>query len=254
MKSGTLRNLLIWLCVLAMWETAYKTIGWRSYVFPAPSHLFNSLLELLADGSLFGGVGVSSLRLLIAFVISVAAGAVFGVLMWSIKWIDELLGSMFVGLQTIPSVCWVPLAILTFRISESAILFVTIMGSVFGIAVAFRDGLRSIPPIYRRAGQMLGAGRLALLLHVMAPASLPVFASTLRQGFGFAWRSLLGGELLIYVSNKGLGYYLHTGREFGDIAQVVIIMLAMVCIGITVDRIGFAPLERTVHRRFGVIS
>jgi len=241
-------------CVLAMWETAYRTIGWRSFVFPAPSHLLTSLTDLLRDGSLIGGVGVSSLRLLIAFAISLATGALFGILMWSVKWIDELLGSMFVGLQTIPSVCWVPLAILTFRISESAILFVTVMGSVFGIAVAFRDGLRSIPPIYRRAGQMLGAGRASLLIHVMAPASLPVFASTLRQGFGFAWRSLLGGELLIYVSSKGLGYYLHTGREFGDVAQVVVVMMAMVCIGILVDRMGFAPLERAVHRRFGVIT
>lgn len=191
-------------------------------------------------------------RLAIAFAISVMVGSALGLAMWRIRWLDELLGPAFLGLQTIPSVCWVPLAILTFQIDERAILFVTVMGSFFAVAIAMRDGLKGIPPVYARAGLMLGASGWRLYRYVLLPASLPALASSLRQGFGFAWRSLLGGELLIYVQRQGLGYLLHVGREFGDVAQVVAIMFVMVFIGMTADRLLFARIEKRVHRRFGL--
>jgi NitT/TauT family transport system permease protein len=278
---GTLRNALIWLTLLAAWETAYRTVGWRPYVFPAPSHVLDATLGMLnvrtgfgeaisahwpaaatpargkADASIVASplviANLTSLtRLAIAFAISVMVGSALGLAMWRIRWLDELLGPAFLGLQTIPSVCWVPLAILTFQIDERAILFVTVMGSFFAVAIAMRDGLKGIPPVYARAGLMLGASGWRLYRYVLLPASLPALASSLRQGFGFAWRSLLGGELLIYVQRQGLGYLLHVGREFGDVAQVVAIMFVMVFIGMTADRLLFARIEKRVHRRFGL--
>src|SRR6185369_6665169 len=136
--------------------------------------------------------------------------------------LDEFLGPVFLGLQTLPSVCWVPLAILTFGINEKAILFVLVMGSFFAIAISLRDGLRTIPPVFRKAGLMLGASGWRLYRYVLLPASLPALASSLRQGFSFAWRSLLGAELIITAKvSHGIGFLLDEARNLSGVADVI---------------------------------
>jgi NitT/TauT family transport system permease protein len=131
---------------------------------------------------------------------------------------------------------------------------VLIMGSFFAIAISLRDGLGTIPPLYRRAGLMLGATGWRLYRYVLLPASLPALTSSLRQGFSFAWRSLMGAELLFMVERHGLGFLLSTGRELSDVAQVVAVMIVMVMIGMVADRFAFARLERAVHHRFGLLA
>ena len=172
--------------------------------------------------------------------------------MWRWKELDQLLGPLFLGLQTLPSVCWVPLGILIFGINETSVLFVLVMGSFFAIAISLRDGLKGIPPLYQRAGLMLGARGWKMYRYVLIPASLPAFAASLRQGFSFAWRSLLGAELILAVERHGLGFLLSTGREFGKVDQVVAIMIVMVMIGMLADRLIFAKLQAAVHKRFGL--
>ncbi|MBI5863494.1 MAG: ABC transporter permease subunit [Planctomycetes bacterium] len=172
--------------------------------------------------------------------------------MWRYRFVDDVLGPVFLGLQTLPSVCWVPLAILSLGINEGSILFVLVMGSFFAIAIALRDGLRQIPPIYRRAALMLGARRWRLYRYVMLPAGLPAATGSLRQGFSFAWRSLMGGELIFMLQRRGLGFLLNAGREFADVAQVVAVMAMMVLIGTLADRFVFARIERRVRVRFGL--
>jgi NitT/TauT family transport system permease protein len=196
----------------------------------------------------------SALRLLLGFLASIIIGIVLGGVMWRLKPVDEFLGPFALGLQTLPSVCWVPLAIIFFGYSESAIQFVLVMGSTFAIAISVRDGLRTIPPLYQRAGLMLGASGWKLYPYVLLPAALPAMASGLRQGFSFAWRSLMGGELVFgaALTPKGLGVLLDDGRNIGGPAQVIGIMIIMVLIGMFADRLVFAPLERKVHKRFGL--
>ena len=127
------------------------------------------------------------------------------------------------------------------------------MGSFFAIAIALRDGLRGIPPIYQRAGAMLGTSGWRMYRYVLLPASLPALASSLRQGFSFAWRSLMGAEMLFTVRRHGLGFVLQIGREVnGDVAQVIVVMAVMVIIGMAADRLAFGVLERSIHRRFGL--
>ena len=284
--------------MLAVWEGAYRLVGWRAYVFPAPSHVLDASLALLNVSAAFGdpvtaaagwprlgftppevdwpegfaplgwvrasldwvsgfelfaGVGISLVRLAVGFCVSIVFGCALGLAMWRLSWLDEFLGPLFLGLQTLPSVCWAPLAILTFGIGESAILFVLVMGSFFAIAISLRDGLRQIPPIYRRAGHMLGARRLTMYRYVLLPASMPALASSLRSGFSFAWRSLMGAEfVMIAVKLHGLGYLLDIGRNFADVAQVIAIMVVMVLIGMLADMLVFARVERRVHARFGL--
>jgi NitT/TauT family transport system permease protein len=273
--TGSLKRAAIWLLILLIWEAAYRTIGWRSWVFPAPSHVLDSLLGLLGmqtafgeamsakwpwpleeraqtSALLLGAMGVSALRLVAGFVFSILLGLVVGLSMWRWKSIDEFFGPLFLGLQTLPSVCWVPVAILWFGITEQAILYVLVMGSFFAIALSLRDGLRTIPPLYQRAGLMLGARGWKLYRYVLLPASLPALSSSLRQGFSFAWRSLMGAEFLLVLKAHGLGFLLQTGRDFNDVGQVVAVMAIMVIAGIAADRLAFARLEKRIHARFGL--
>lgn len=195
---------------------------------------------------------VSATRLGAGFLLSIVLGGALGLAMWRWNELNQLLGPLFLGLQTLPSVCWVPLGILIFGINEESVLFVLVMGSFFAIAIALRDGLKAIPPLYQRAGLMLGASGWKMYRYVLIPASLPAFAASLRQGFSFAWRSLLGAELILAVERHGLGFLLSTGREFGKVDQVVAVMMMMVMIGMLADRLIFAKLQAAVHRRFGL--
>jgi NitT/TauT family transport system permease protein len=201
---------------------------------------------------LIQGVVTSLVRLVVGFVLSILLGGILGVLMWRWKSLDEFLGPLFLGLQTLPRVCWVPLAVLSIGLNEKGVLFVVVMGSFFAIAIALRDGLRAIPPIYQRAGAMLGTSGWKMYRYVLLPASLPALASSLRQGFSFAWRSLMGAELIFAVDRHGLGFVLHIGRELNEVGWVVVAMAVMVMIGITADRFVFSEIERVIHRRFGL--
>lgn len=278
MKSNALRLLLCWVVLLGGWEIAYRAIQWDPWIFPAPSHVANSLLQLLSvpwsipdvtknasaaavsakkavpfwRSDLVTALVVSLIRLTVGFVLSVILGLTLGALLWRSRFLDALLGPPLLGLQTLPSVCWVPLAVLLFGITETGMMFVLVMGSVFSIAISLRDGLRAIPPIYKNAGLMLGAHRWRLYWYVLFPAGLPALAGSLRQGFSFAWRSLMGGELILMASNRGLGFLLQAGREFNDIAQVVAMMAMMVAIGMIADRLVFARVEHRVRERFGL--
>ena len=278
--------------ILSTWEGAYRLTafdrdtnphGWRPWVFPAPSHVVDSLLNLVGIRTGFGeplhpgwprlppssaqqaeppwyrsqlveALLVSSARLLAGFGISIVLGTVLGVAMWRSPELDKFFGPLFLGLQTLPSVCWVPLAVLAFGLNERGIMFVLVAGSFFAIAIALRDGLRTIPPLYQRAGMMMGARGWRLYRYVLLPASLPAMTSSLRQGFSFAWRSLMGGELVLATERHGLGFLLETGRTMSDVAQVVAVMIVMVLIGMAADRWGFAKLQAKVQARFGLAA
>lgn len=263
--------------ILSIWEAAYRCplTHWKSIVFPAPSHVLDGFCNLFGHitefgeplskhwpfpeerhtvaSTFFGANIISLLRLATGFAISLVLGTFLGVAMWRFKIVDEFLGPLFLGLQTLPSVCWAPLSVLIFGLDESGILFVLIMGSFFAIAIALRDGMRTIPPLYQRAGRMLGASGIKLYTHVLLPASLPAMASSLRQGFSFSWRSLMGAELMIESAERvGLGKLLSISRSVADSGRVVALMLIMVLIGMIADRVIFAPLQKAVQKRFGL--
>jgi NitT/TauT family transport system permease protein len=251
-----LTRVATWTLLLGGWECAYRIIGWRPWIFPAPSHVIESLVGLFGASSHFAlplAMAISIARLVVGFAISMLLGVLCGLALWRWQALDRTFGGFFLGLQTLPSVCWVPLSVLVFGLNETGILFVLVMGSAFAMAIGFRDGLRTIPPVYEKAGLMMGARGWALYWYVLLPACMPAFVSSLRQGFSFAWRSLMGAELIFMVKAQGIGYLLHQGREFADIAQVIATMTVMVLFGMLLDRAAFAPIERRVHARFGLL-
>ncbi len=195
---------------------------------------------------------VSIQRIVIGYVISVFLGVTLGLLIGRFKILDETLGSLMLGLQVLPSICWLPLAILWFGLSEQAIQFVVVMGAFLSIAIATDSGIRNIPPIYVRAAKTMGVRGFALYWRVILPASLPSIITGMKLGWSFAWRSLMAGELL-FVS-VGLGQLLQTGRELHDIAQVVAVMIMIAAIGLIFDRLIFAELEKRIRLKWGVSS
>ena len=173
-----------------------------------------------------------------------------GLLIGRLKILDETIGSLILSLQVLPSICWLPLAILWFGLSEQAIQFVVVMGAFLSIAIATESGIRNIPPIYIKAAKTMGLKGFGMYWRVMLPAALPSILTGMKLGWSFAWRSLMAGELL-FVS-VGLGHLLQMGRELHDIAQVVAVMMMIVLIGLFFDRLIFSELEKRVRLKWGV--
>ena len=159
---------------------------------------------------------------------------------------------MALGLQTLPSVCWIPLALLWFGQNEGAMLFVVIMGTIWSVVIATDTGAGTISPIYARAARTMGSEGFHRWTRVILPASLPFLIGGMKQGWAFAWRSLMAAEIYVTVlTGFGLGHLLHYGRELNAMDQVVAIMLVIVLIGLLADKALFAPWERFLHRRWG---
>ena len=150
---------------------------------------------------------------------------------------------------SLPSICWLPLALLWFGLSERAILFVVVMGSLLSITIATEGAVRAVPPLYIRAARTMGSKRLRLFTRVILPASLPGIMTGLKLGWTFAWRSLMAGELLFVAG--GLGQLLTLGRELGDMAQVISVMVVIVALGLGCERLLFGWLDRRLRERWG---
>ena len=235
-----------------IWEAVFRAGIWPPYLFPSPKDVATALILGFQDQTFLIGMGVSIQRILIGYLISVIFGIILGLLVGRFKLLDETLGSLMLSLQVLPSICWLPLAILWFGLSEQAIQFVVVMGAFLSIAIATDGGIRNIPPIYLRAAQTMGVKGFALYRRVILPAALPSIATGMKLGWSFAWRSLMAGEL-IFVS-VGLGHLLQTGRELNDMAQVVAVMMVIAGVGLAFDQLIFAQLERKIRRTWGAAN
>ena len=223
-------------------------------MLPAPATVFDRLGELIADGTVSDAVVVTMRRALVGFTLAVAIGVVVGGLVASSKIARSAVGSMITGLQTMPSIAWFPLAILLFQLSEGAITFVVVLGAAPSIANGLIAGVDHVPPVLLRAGHMMGARGLAKFRHVVLPASLPSFVGGLKQGWAFAWRSLMAGELLVTLGVFSVGFLLQQYRTINDTAGLIAIMIVILTIGILVDALVFGTLDRWVRRRYGLLD
>jgi NitT/TauT family transport system permease protein len=243
---------LFFVVLAAIWTFLVRAQIWSPILLPAPGQVARYLVSSVQDGTLLSAAGVTLRRLLIGYAIGLAIGLPLGLLTASSKFFDDTIGVLALGLQTLPSVCWVPLALLWFGQTEGAMLFVVIMGTVWSVVIATDTGVRTIPPIYARAARTMGSGPLHKWFYVMLPASLPFLVSGMKQGWAFAWRSLMAAEIYVTIlTGFGLGHLLHYGRELNAMDQVIGIMLVIIFIGLLADKIFFSPWERFLHRRWG---
>jgi NitT/TauT family transport system permease protein len=245
------RKIVFFAALLAVWQGLAWSGLWAEYIFPSPLHVAQTLARGFQNGTFIVGIATSMQRLLIGFGISAIIGIVSGLGIGRVKLLDETVGSLVLGLQTLPSICWLPLALLWFGLSETAMLFVVVMGALLAITTATEAGVKNTPPLYLRAARNLGARGWKLYALVIFPAALPAIITGMKLGWSFAWRSLMAAELL-YVS-LGLGHLLMMGRELNDMSQVVAVMLVIIAIGLVVDRLIFAPIETRVRARWGLV-
>jgi NitT/TauT family transport system permease protein len=240
---------------LAIWQVAVW-LEWKpEYALASPGDAFGSLWDLISEGTLWTALDITLRRAVGGFALALVLGVIVGCLVAGIQPVRVAVGSLITGLQTMPSIAWFPLAILLFGRSEGAIRFVVVLGAAPSIANGLITGIDQIPPILRRAGRVLGARGPSEYRHVVLPAALPSFIGGLKQGWAFAWRSLMAGELLVIIRGQAsLGYLLTVNRDLNDSAGLIAVMIAILVVGIVVDTVFFGTLDRAVRRRWGLIE
>src|SRR5579871_3644323 len=236
--------------LIGIWSLLAALKIWPPYVFPTPWGVWESLAAGFADHSFWIAIAVSMKRMLLGYGLSVVLGMILGLGVASNKFLEETVGGLLVSLQSLPSICWLPLAVLWFGLSQNAILFVVIMGSLLSVTLAMEDGRKQMPKIYGMAGRNLGAKGFRLFWYVLLPASLPFVVSGLKQGWAFAWRSLITAEML-YLS-LGLGQVLMMGRDLNDMSAVLAVMILIIAIGYVVDGVVFKAMERRLQHKWGL--
>jgi NitT/TauT family transport system permease protein len=238
-----------------IWELVYKigvdVLGiWKAYSFPAPLDVANTLISLIKDNTLTVAIVTSLQRLFIGYAISLILGILVGILIVRFKYLDENLSPLILGFQTLPSVCWLPFAILWYGLNEKAIIFVIAIGSVFAIAIATESGIKNVNPIYVKAAKTMGTKGIRLYKDVVIPSALPAIVSGMKQGWSFAWRALISGEML--SATKGLGQVLMVGRDLADINQVMAVMIVIIVLGLLFDKLVFGKFEEIIRYRCGL--
>ena len=250
--SATWPKLAAIALVVAGWQLTVLS-GWKpDYVLPGPWAVTKELADQVSTSSFWHAILTTMRRGLTGFVLAIAVGLSVGVAVARFRVLRAAIGSLITGLQTMPSIAWFPLAILLFQISERAILFVVVLGAAPSIANGVIAGVDYIPPVLRRAGLNLGARGLAMYRHVILPASMPSIVSGLKQGWAFAWRSLMAGELLVIIAERpALGVRLDQFRQQVDAVGVIATMVVILVIGILVD-VAFNLVNEHIRRRWGV--
>jgi NitT/TauT family transport system permease protein len=246
------KALLFFAALGFLWELLVRTRLWSPVLVPSPLSVAGYLWEAAGDGTLAGAIVVTIKRLALGYTVGLLLGLPLGLLTARFQVLEDTLGLLALGLQALPSVCWVPLALLWFGQTEAAMFFVVVMGTLWSVIIATDNGVRNVPPIYARAARTMGSHGLHTWLRVMLPAALPFIVSGMKQGWAFAWRSLMAAEIYVTIlSGFGLGHLLHYGRELNAMEQVIGIMLVLLIIGLLADKILFSPWERFLHRRWG---
>ncbi len=239
--------------VIGAWELVHLS-GWKSDILPGPAAVFSDLWAQMHHVLLWQAIATTMRRAAIGFGLALVIGLVIGALVSRIKPLRAAAGSMITALQTMPSIAWFPFAIILFGVSTAAILFVIVLGAAPSIANGLIAGVDYTPPLLLRAGRTMGLSRIAMYRHLILPASLPSFVAGLKQGWAFAWRSLMAGELLVIILGQpSIGVLLSTDQDQSDMTGAISIMIVILVLGIAVDMI-FTRVDTTIRRRRGMVD
>ena len=237
-----------------LWQAVVLAGFWPTYLLPGPATVLAELDRELADGTLLLAIAISLRRAALGYALAVVIGTLLGIAVSRSRLLRDAIGSLISGLQTMPSIAWFPLAILLFQLSETAILFVVVLGAAPSIANGVISGIDHVPPLLLRAGRVLGARGLSAYRFVILPAALPSFVAGLKQGWAFAWRSLMAGELLVIVAGQpSIGVRLQFARDLLDAPALLATMLVVLVIGIVVDALVFSTIEHSIRSRRGLL-
>jgi len=239
--------------VLGGWQLVVMS-GWKpEYILPSPFTVLERLWTDMGTSEFWMAINVTMQRAIKGYVLALVIGVTVGLAVSRSRVLRAGVGSLITGLQTMPSVAWFPLAILLFKLTDAAIMFVIVLGAAPSIANGLIHGVDHVPPIMLRAGRVLGARGFTAYRHVILPAALPSFTAGLKQGWAFSWRSLMAGELLVVIAkSKSLGFLLASNRELVDAPGLMATMIVILAIGIIVDALFFAQIEKRLRHRWGL--
>ena len=244
------KKIAFYVLIIVVWQGIDSAEIWPDNIFPSPIEVGEDLLYGISDGSLFYGIATSMWRLVIGLSIAIGGGVLLGIFMARVETVNQTIGSLVLGLQSIPSVAWVPLAILWFGLSDYGIIFVTAIGAIFAVTINTYTGVKNIDPSFIEAARNMGAKGSQLVTTILIPAAFPYMITGFKQGWAFAWRGVIGAELLF--SFLGLGFLLNVGRQLNDVSQVIAMMLVIMGIGILIDGFIFKKLEDKVMTKWGL--
>jgi NitT/TauT family transport system permease protein len=240
--------------LVVVWQVLWAAAFWPEFKLPAPAAVWSQIWELVTTGQIVDLFWVSVHRAVIGFAIALLIAVPLGLAIANVTLIRRGIGPLVSGLQSLPSVAWVPAAILWFGLNDRAIYWVVLMGAVPSIANGLVSGLDQVPPILPRVGKALGASRLGGIRYILLPAALPGFLGGLKQGWAFSWRSLMAAELIASSPElgEGLGQYLQNGMSLSDISLVFAGVLLIFVVGVGIELLVFRPLENSVLRARGL--
>jgi NitT/TauT family transport system permease protein len=253
--TSVLPPIVFVLVLLAIWQLYVMIAQPRPDIVPSPLDVVAALGDAWESGRLQLAVATSLERGVIGFLIAIAVGTPLGLLLAEVKPLRRAMGPIISGLQVLPSVAWVPAAIIWFGLSDATVYFVILMGAIPSIVNGLISGVDQVPPQLRRVGTVLGAGRTQLATLVILPAALPGYVAGLKQGWAFSWRSLMAAEIIAVggTIGFGLGSMLQQSRELADLAGVLGTILLILAIGILIELLFFGPLERRMLRGRGLL-
>ncbi|MGO4533470.1 ABC transporter permease [Leifsonia sp. 2MCAF36] len=240
------------LAALIAWQLYTVIAHPRPDLYPGPADVLSALASAAGSGRLATAIATSLGRGGGGFLLAVLIATPLGLLLAEVRWLRRAVGPILSGLQVLPSVAWVPAAILWFGLTDAAVYFVVLLGAVPSIVNGLLSGVDQVPPQLRRVGVVLGASRRQLQTRILFPAALPGYVAGLRQGWAFAWRSLMAAEIIAGSLGFGLGSMLEQSRELADLPTVLATILTILVVGIVAELLVFAPIERTLLRRRGL--
>jgi NitT/TauT family transport system permease protein len=253
--SGLWPKLAAVAIVLGIWQAADWANVWADYALPGPVLVLERLAQDVTSSNLPTATLITMQRAAIGFGLAGLIGTLIGLAIVRSRLLRTAVASLITGLQTMPSIAWFPLAMLLFGLTDTAIMFVVVLGAAPSIANGLIAGVDHIPRILLRAGQVMGARGVDRYRHVILPASLPSFIGGLKQGWAFAWRSLMAGELLVIIASQpSIGVRLQFAREFSDARGLLSTMIVILVIGLVVDLVLFGTLDRAIRRRWGLLE
>jgi len=250
--NPTIKRIIFFTAIIAFWYTGSKLEWWLPIILPSPEKVLEALVTGFQDKTLIYDLVASFKRLAIGLGISLVIGSALGVLLARSKSADETIGTVVLALQSVPSIVWLPLAIMWFGMNEKAVIFVVVLGGTFVMTLNLRMGIKNVSPLYIKAARTMGSTGWDLFRRVIFPASIPYAVTGARLAWAFAWRALMAGELL--STGPGLGYTLRYASDFGNMALVIGVMIIIGVIGTIVDQIIFQRIEKSVLQRWGLES
>ncbi len=242
--------------LILVWQF-YVSLGLkRRDLVPGPLDVLGQIGVLWGEAKLQEAVWTSLQRGLVGFLISVAIATPVGLLLAQVAPLRRAFGPLISGLQVLPSVAWVPAAIIWFGLTDATVYFVVFMGAIPSIINGLISGVDQIPPQYRRVGTVLGANRFQMAVQIILPAALPGYLSGLKQGWAFSWRSLMAAEIIAVggTIGFGLGSMLNQGRDLADMTIVMSAILLILAVGILIELLVFAPIEKRLLRSRGLLA